>query len=117
MTIVNDSSMPRHPSGLGPEEVAGIRQFLQGEVYCWINNKGGEGFAARDLVGGAVADWTGTPLLALYNKHINAGKPVPQAVKDAGKDLGWILKGVLQEDKHKFESYDAGMAKGYKLVP
>ena len=113
MTIINPSKM-RQSFGISNEELDRIKCFLQGSVYCWIKNRKDEVFAARDLVGGENYDWNGTPLIPLYQKHIGSGKSHDEAVSEAGKDLGWILKTVLHEDKREFEVHDAGMANGYR---
>ncbi|WP_339133661.1 MAG: hypothetical protein WGN25_13360 [Candidatus Electrothrix sp. GW3-4] len=116
MTLINPSRM-RNSFGISDVDLDRIKCFLQGSVYCWVKNRKDEGFAARDLVGGENYDWNKTPLIPLYQKHIAAGKDPNDAVDEAGKDLGWILKLVLHEDKRSFESYDAGKAKGYRLKP
>ncbi|MFA6815768.1 MAG: hypothetical protein WCS73_05685 [Lentisphaeria bacterium] len=113
MTITKQSKM-RTSFGISEADLEKIKCFLQGSVYCWVKNRKDEGFATRDLVGGDNYDWNGTPLIPLYQKHIDAGKSHKDAINEAGKDLGWILKVVLHEDKRDFESYDAGMTKGYR---
>lgn len=65
-------------------------------------------------MGGENFNWEGTPLYALYQKHIALNKDNDTAIAEAGKDLGWILKSVLHEDKRTFQTLDAGMANGYK---
>ncbi len=113
MALLNSSDF-RTPTGLTENELELIKNFLQGSVYCWVKNRKEEVFAARDLVGGENFDWSGTPLIVLYEKHINKGKSDEEAIEDAGKDLGWILKLVLRQDRRTFTASDAGMAKGYK---
>jgi hypothetical protein len=113
MTLKNPSQL-RQSFGISKDELDQIKAFLQGSVYCWIKNKKDQVFAGRDLMGGENFYWEGTPLIALYEKHIKLGKNSDDAVAEAGKDMGWILKLVLHEDKRTFESCDAGMAKGYK---
>lgn len=98
------------------ENLLAIKVFLQGSVYCWVKNRSDEVFAARNLVGGENYDWNGTPLIVLYEKHIARGKKHDKAVEEAGKDLGWILKLVLHEDRRVFQSCDAGMAQGYRWI-
>ena len=65
-------------------------------------------------MGGENFDWSDTPLFVLYERHRIRGKSDEQAIEDAGKDLGWILKQVLADDKRTFIASDADMAKGYK---
>jgi hypothetical protein len=113
MALLNSYDF-RRPTGLSENELELIKKFLQGSVYCWVKNRKEEVFAARDLVGGENFNWSGTPLIVLYEKHKNKDKSDEEAIEDAGKDLGWILKLVLHEDRRTFTASDAGMAKGYK---
>ncbi len=115
MALLEKSKL-RHSFGIREENLIAIKSFLQGSVYCWVKNRKGKLFAARDLVGGDNFDWSGTPLKILYDKHIAKGKNNKDAIDEAGRDLGWILKLVLHEDKRTFSSSDAGMAKGYKWI-
>jgi hypothetical protein len=113
MSLINPSQL-RRSFGIPDDKLVNIKSFLQGCVYCWVKNRKNEIFAARDLMGGENFYWEGTPLIALYEKHIALGKNSDDAVAEAGKDMGWILKLVLHEDKRTFETCDAGMANGYK---
>ena len=113
MTISNLSQL-RQSFGIPDDKLKCIKAFIQGSVYCWIKNRKDEIFAARDLMGGENFYWEGTPLMALYEKHIALGKSSKDSVAEAGKDFGWILKLVLHEDKRIFESYDIDIVKGYK---
>ncbi|MCI0693423.1 hypothetical protein L0337_15635 [candidate division KSB1 bacterium] len=54
-------------------------------------------------MGGENFEWKGTPLYVLYQKHIANGKNHESAVEFAAKDLGWLVKAVLKEDKRTFE--------------
>lgn len=91
-------------SGLDDNQKIGIKEFLRGKVDDWIANCNGDEFAARDLVGGANRNWSGTPLESIYRKHISLGKSEKAANKAAGVDLGWLFKTMLYEDKRKFSS-------------
>jgi hypothetical protein len=77
---------------ISSNEKSRIYDFLQGAVYSWCKNRKDEWFSMRDLMGGDNFDWNGTPLQVLYNKHASKGKNYETAVKDAGKDSGWLLK-------------------------
>ena len=110
------SSKLRKNFGIPSDDLKAIKNFLQGAVYCWVKNRKGEFFAAQDLMGGINKDWNGTPLFCLYKKHIAKGKTKKAAIAEAGKDLGWILKSVLAEDKHIFKSCNKGLVKGYKKI-
>jgi hypothetical protein len=102
--------------GISDEEKELIKAYLQGAIYCWVKNRKGEQFAARDFCGGENFEWDGTPLIALYEKHIEKGKPSPDAIKDAAKDLGWLLKSVLTNDKRDFRAGKSGLTAGYCWV-
>ncbi len=115
MTLITQSKL-RINFGISDAQLALIKAYLQGSVYSWIKNRVGEIFAARDLVGGANFDWDGTPLYCLYQKHIDSGKHNKEAIDEAGKDLGWILKTVLNEDKRTFETHEKGLTKGYRWI-
>jgi len=73
-----------------------IRMFLLGTVYGWCNTRPTNGFTARELVGENNRDWSATPLQAVYQKHINAGKSDQAAFDAAAKDIGWLLLSTLQ---------------------
>ena len=76
----------------------------------------GEWFSARALFGGLGTDWTGTPMSVLYDKHINKGKSADQAVADAGKDAGWLLKRVIADDARIFEHKKENLIRNYRWV-
>src|ERR1700686_1203379 len=108
MALTEESEL-RDVHGIDEAKKAKIKAFLQGAVYCWVKNRKDEQFAARDLVGGENVDWQGTPLYPLYHKHTDSGKDNEAAFEAAGKDLGWLLKSVLAEDKRTFEAAKSGL--------
>lgn len=110
------SSQLRKVRGISEEQSSLIKSFLQGAVYSWVKNRKGEKFAVRDLVGGDNFEWEGTPLIVLYKKHENLGKDSASAINDAAKDLGWLLKSVLDEDKRHFTVGRSGLTAGYKWI-
>ena len=115
MTLIPPSKV-RDVHGITDHQKDLIKAYLQGAVYSWVKNRSGEQFAARDLVGGENFEWQGTPLIVLYEKHINLGKTNDSAIEDAGKDLGWLLKAVLENDKRHFEISRSGLTAGYRWV-
>jgi len=115
MVLIENSKLRRN-FGVNENDLIAIQHFLQGSVYCWVKNRSGEIFALRDLMGGSNFDWKGTPLYCLYEKHIASGKDSDAAIKEAGKDLGGILKIVLKEDKRTYETHEKDMSKGYRWV-
>ena len=93
----------RDVHGIEPLEKQRILDYMQGAVRCWDKNRKGDFFAAHDLVGGENRDWNGTPLLVLYEKHTDLGKDNESAIKDAGKDIGWLLKAMLAGEDRLYE--------------
>lgn len=91
-----------------------IEAYIQGAVYCWVKNRQGEWFAARDLVGGENFDREGTPLYVLFQKHIDLRKDHESAVDPAGKDFGWLLKSVIAEDERTFKAGKDGLVSVYR---
>lgn len=51
--------------------------------------------------------------MPIYIKHEGVAE---DAVKEAGKDTGWLLKRVLNDDQRTFESKKEGMVKHYRWV-
>lgn len=116
MTIINDDSKLRKNHGVSVSELEAAKGFIQGAVYSWLKNRPNEGFAVRDLVGGVNFDWKGTPIYCFFEKHHKKGKANSAAIDEAGKDVGWLLKSVLSEDKRDFEKYDQGQTNGYRWI-
>ncbi|MDD4848407.1 MAG: hypothetical protein PHR53_06575 [Bacteroidales bacterium] len=101
-----ENSKIRDVHGITDEHKQKILDFLQGAVYCWCKNKKDEWFAARDLLGGDNYDWEGTPMFFLYEKS--------KDVEQAGKDAGWLLKQVIDNDKRNFETKKEGLVRQYR---
>ncbi len=102
----------REVHGIRANEKQSIIDFLQGAVYSWCKNKPDKWFSLRDFMGGENYYWEGIPLIALYNKHSSK----TTAVKDAGKDGGWLLKKVIHEDKRKFKTKVENLIRKYKWI-
>ncbi|MEI8202454.1 MAG: hypothetical protein WCH34_05550 [Bacteroidota bacterium] len=115
MSLQPDSEI-RDVLGITDEEKKSIIDFLQGAVYCWCKNKPNEWFSMRDLMGGDNYYWDGTPLIALYEKHINKGKDAETSVEDAGKDSGWLLKRVTNDDVRVFETKKEDLIRKYLWI-
>ncbi|PZR03223.1 MAG: hypothetical protein DI539_26520 [Flavobacterium psychrophilum] len=101
-----EKSEIRDVHGISDEKKQRIRDFLQGAVYSWCKNRKDEWFAARDLLGGDNYFWQNTPMFALYEKS--------QDVEQAGKDAGWLLKQVINDDKRSFETKKEGLVRQYR---
>ena len=102
----------RKVKGITPVQEKEICKFLQGCVYSWCNNNYNQWFSLRDFMGDKNYYWENTPLYCLYEKH----KHKITAVKDAGKDAGWILKKVILEDKRTFDTKKEALIRKYKWV-
>ena len=105
----------RQVKDIEPTQMKLIKAFMQGAIYSWVKNNGNSPFAVRDLVGGENTYWEGTPLISLFKKHEAIGKNNDDANEDAGKDIGWIVKSLLDEDKREFERIE-GYVNSYKCV-
>lgn len=115
MALTEQSEL-REVHGISDINKSLIKVFMQGTIYCWVKNRREEPFAVRDLMGGINTNWEGTPLQVLYDKHSEAGKDDESANEDAAKDLGWLVKSVLAEDKRIFEARKAGLVNSYRWV-
>ena len=115
MTIKPESEL-RNVHGISELEKSLIKAYMQGAVYSWVKNRKDEPFAVRDLAGGENYEWEGTPLFVLWEKQLRLGKKGDDATEDAAKDLGWLTKTVLAEDKRTFTVEKAGMVNSYRWV-
>ena len=115
MALVPASEL-RDVYGIDDSQKESIKTFMQGAVYCWVKNRKNEPFAVRDLMGGENFEWAGTPLYTLYQNHIDQGKDNDSAIESAAKDLGWLMKTVLAEDKRTFEAGKAGLVSSYRWI-
>jgi len=115
MTLI-PTSKTRNVNGISPIELNDIFNFLQGAVYCWCKNRKYEWFSLRSLMGGDNFYWETTPLMSLFDKHKALGKTNDVAIKDAGKDCGWILKSLLQNDSRDFEHKKEDLIRKYRWV-
>lgn len=89
--------------------------FMQGAIYSWVKNRKGEWFAVRDLVGGDNYYWEGTPLEKLWLKQTKLlGKTGNKAIKGAAKDLGWLTKQLIHDNKRTFETKKSGLVRVYR---
>ena len=112
MALIEKSEV-RKVTGINSTYKQRIEDFLQGAVYSWCKNRPNEWFSMRDLMGGEIFSWGGTPLNELYLKHINLGKNNSEAITAAGKDSGWILKKVIDKDKRLFNTKKEDLIRKY----
>lgn len=115
MTLIPYSEI-REVKNISQDEKDKIYFFLQGAVYCWCKNRLNEWFSIRDLMGGENFYWQGTPLIALYDKHKKKGKSNDKAIEAAGKDAGWILKKIINDDARKFETKKEDLIRKYRWI-
>lgn len=73
------------------------KTYIMGVVHGFCNNNENQHFSVQILFGGENKDWRGTPLQVIYEYY--AQKGYFDADKRAARDVGWLLKTVLQEDK------------------
>ena len=74
-------------------------------------------FSVRILFGGNNRDWYKTPLQKIYDyHHFIDGKDCETAAKSSAKDVGMLLKTVLEEDSRNFEIVRIDTGKVYKLA-
>jgi len=98
--------------GLTDRQVSQILKYLKGKVSSWCRNHPSEEFSVSRLFG---SDWRGTPIQALYKnrRKLNSSDPVGSA----GKDCGFLLRRMLQEDSRTFrQTSTTRPGRGYKLV-
>jgi hypothetical protein len=113
---IQPTSELRDVHGITEDEKRLIKAYMQGAVYSWVKNRKNEAFAIRNLVGGENYEWSGTPLLALWEKQIKLGKRGDDATEAAAKDLGWLTKTVLSDDKRTFTLEKSGLVNSYRWV-
>lgn len=104
--IENLDKIRKFGADINEQNVREIRSYIQGAVYCWCKNRRepdglSRWFAARDLFGGANRDWEGTPLYQIFEWYKAEGYKDPE--KEAGIDVGRLLKEVLHDDKRVFQ--------------
>lgn len=112
--IISGNSNIMEVEGISSLQKQRIIDFLQGAVYSWDKNRKDEWFALRDLLGGDNFFWEGTPLIELYYKHENILGDGEEAVQEAGKDAGMLLKEMLKSDGRKYDSKKEDGVNKYK---
>lgn len=98
-----------------------IERFLQRLYNTFLNTHQKDcEFSARDLVGGYNRDWSGTPLINVYNEYYKIYNDRDAAYKISARDIGWFLISAVNSDS---KCFDIGYGKGkgytvrtYKLI-
>ena len=106
-------SEPRDVTIISDEAKEKIKDFLQGAVYCWCKNRNNEWFSLSALVGGENKNWYGTPLQAIYDKHLE-NHPPEKAYEQAAQDAGRLLKSVLNKDSRSFDMKEDSWTNEYR---
>jgi len=104
--MLTNTSIPTRAitAEIDSKQLEQIKAYIQGAVYCFCKNcpaenGGSKPFHARDLFGGENYFWQSTPLFALYEWHEKKGEHDP--VKMAAKDMGHLLKAVIEDDPRR----------------
>lgn len=67
-------------------------------------------------MGGENFDWNGTPMFPLWRKRADNGWDEDDAIVEAGKEAGWLLKTVLQNDSRRFETIKEDLVRKYRWL-
>lgn len=112
MSLINGSQrIYKITAKLSIEEITNIEYYVKGAVYSYCNNKlsdatNSDWFATYNLFGEKNYYWQ-DPIYKIYDWHIKQGCTNKQAFDKAGKDIGWILKSVLKQDKTREYEQDS----------
>lgn len=113
--LIHDNDIIRTISAkLSDVENELAKAYIKGAVHGFCNNNPEHDFSARILFGGDNRDWHNTPLQDIYEYHKNANHP--DSASQAGIDVGWLLKEVLEEDVRTFEVNGRDTGRKYRLV-
>lgn len=113
---IKGAKEPRNISAkISKEEIDLCKDYIKGAVHGFCNNNSGSRFSARSLFGGENTKWKDTPLVKIYDYYTNIkGYDFEKAHKQAGIDVGLLLKAVLcKDDKFYYEEFEAFKSKEY----
>lgn len=88
--------------GLSPSDRTKVETYIMVEVNKLLSTSGTTWFNAHAFAAGLYKDWTGNDLIILYNNLISKGLTSTQAHRQAGHDLGKLLKKCLYDDTRMF---------------
>ena len=90
------------------------KAYIQGAVHSHCNTNHDKPLSVRILFGGENRNWADTPLQIIYDYHksVQANDPAEKAAKD----VGWLLKEVLIEDKRSFKYVGKDTGNKYILI-
>lgn len=116
--ILNIKKTSRNVHTINATELSKIESYID---YISINQfRAGQWYAARDFFGGSNADWTGTPLELLYQRRLqqyrNHFDSKKDAFKQAGRDLGHIIKNILSKSVKYYKECKRNRVKCYMLL-
>ena len=113
--ILNDKSKRKEDFEITEVELDAIKLFLRKSVCRWIDTKKKRSFSASDIVASENSNWAEIPpFQCLYEKYIKSNKTKESALRSTTIDSSFILKIVLDEDKHTFDT-KSGNKRYYKL--
>lgn len=113
--IINANQTVRTISAkIPPENIELAKAYIQDAVHSHCNNNADKEFSVRILFGGDNKDWADTPLQCIYDYHKSNGSEHP--ADDAAKDVGWLFKSVLIDDKRTFECVGKDTGNIYKMI-
>lgn len=92
----------------GVSNMQAIRNQIITSVNNWCFKNASKPFAVRDLFGGANNNWKGTPIDELYSRQIKMCKSPRESHAQAAKDLGKIVKNVLEAEVRVFKVISGG---------
>ncbi len=74
------------------------KAYIKGAVHSFCKNNPDQYFSVQTLFGGRNTIWSDVPLDKIYQYYVTE-KPEQRADRQAGIDVGNLLKKVLDEDK------------------
>ena len=100
MIIRGNKTVRKISANISLLDIEVAKAYIQGAVHSDCNNKKSKELSVRSLFGGDNGDWHDTPLQHIYDyhKYISCSK---KPEKEAAKDVGWLLKSVLVNDKYR----------------
>lgn len=99
---------------LSDNEIELCKAYIKGAVHGFCNTNKGEHFSVLSLFGGDNRLWYDTPLQMIYDYYERNKVNNEPPSKSAGKDVGRLLKIVLEKDKYNYMEINAFNNEYYK---
>lgn len=113
--LIGNSTVRNVSAKISIVELEVIKAYIQGAVHSFCNTRKKEPISVRILFGGNNRDWHDTPLQCIYNYHKYVCQSKNPASQSA-KDVGWIFKDVLKNDKRTFKYVGKDTGNIYEMV-